>query len=90
MRRSGETGQMSDEQTPTPAIATVTKMLEPLPGPVQERVVEHLREYLLDMDDEAEWSALVDRTQPQLIEAAQQARREIAEGLAEPLDLDQL
>jgi len=81
---------MSDEQTLTPAIATVTKMLEPLPRPVQERVVEHLREYLLDMDDEAEWSALVDRTQPQLIEAAQQARREIAEGLAEPLDPDQL
>lgn len=81
---------MSNEKTLTPAIATVTKMLEPLPEPVQERVVEHLREYLLDMDDEAEWSELVDRTQPQLIEAARRARREIAEGLAEPLDVDQL
>lgn len=78
---------MSDEQTSSPAIATVTKMLETLLEPVQERVVEHLREYLLDMDDEAEWSALVNRTQPQLIEAAQRARREIGDGLAEPLDL---
>jgi hypothetical protein len=90
MRRRGEAGQMSDEQTLTPAIATVTKMLEPLSEAVQERVVEHLREYLLDMEDEAEWSALVHRTQPQLIEVAQRAPRQIAEGLAKPLDLDQL
>ncbi len=74
----------------TPAIATVTKMMEPLPEPMQERVVEHLREYLLEVEDELKWDALFKRTQPQLIAAAQRARQEIAQGLAQPLDLDQL
>lgn len=74
----------------TPAITTVTKMMELLPEPVQERVVEHLREYLLEVEDELKWEALFKRTQPQLIAAAQRARQEIAQGLAEPLDLNQL
>jgi hypothetical protein len=33
------------------AIVTVTKM-ESLPEPTQEQVVEHLREYLEDLQDE--------------------------------------
>ena len=65
-------------------------MLESLPEPVQERAVEHLREYLLDVEDERKWDALFERTQPQLVVAARKARREIAQGLSEPMDLDQL
>lgn len=30
----------------SPAITTIVKMLEPLPNDLQERVVEHLREYI--------------------------------------------
>jgi hypothetical protein len=45
------------------AIATVQKMLESLPEEAQERVVEHLREYILDLQDELEWDALFARTQ---------------------------
>lgn len=74
----------------TPAITTVAKMLEPLSEPLQERVVEHLREYLLEIEDEEKWDDLFKRTQPQLIAAAQRARQEIAQGLAQPLDLEQL
>lgn len=74
----------------TTSIATITKMLEPLPEPVQERVVEHLREYLLEVEEDRKWDALFQRTQPQLVAAAQQARQEIAQGLAEPLDVEQL
>ena len=74
----------------TTTIATITRMLESLPEPVQERAVEHLREYLLDVEDERKWDALFERTQPQLVAAARKARREIAQGLSEPMDLDQL
>jgi hypothetical protein len=74
----------------TATIATITRMLESLPEPVQERAVEHLREYLLDVEDERKWDALFERTQPQLVAAARKARREIAQGLSEPMDLDQL
>ena len=70
-------------------IATITQMIEPLPEAVQERVVQHLREYLLALENELKWDTLYKKTQPGLIGAAQKARKEIAEGLSKPLDLNQ-
>ena len=72
------------------AIATITKMIESLPEPAQDRVVEHLREYLEDLQDELEWDALFKKTQPQLAAAARRAKQEIAQGLAKPMDYDKL
>ena len=72
------------------AIATVTKIMESLPETAQDQVVEHLREYLEDLRDELQWDTLFKKTQPQLIAAARRARKEIAEGLAQPMDYDQL
>jgi hypothetical protein len=72
------------------AIATVAKMMESLPEPVQGQVVEHLREYLEDLQDELQWDALFKKTQPQLVAAARRAKQEIAQGLAKPMDYDQL
>jgi hypothetical protein len=72
------------------AIATVQKMLESLPEEAQERVVEHLREYILDLQDELEWDALFERTQEQLIAAARHAKEEIAAGKAESMDFERL
>ncbi|MBI4558467.1 MAG: hypothetical protein HY706_12870 [Candidatus Hydrogenedentes bacterium] len=71
-------------------IGTVIQMLESLPETVQEQVVEHLREYLADLQDELEWDTRFKETQPQLAAAARRARQEIAEGHAKPLDYDQL
>ena len=68
----------------------MVKMLESLPETVQEQVIEHLREYLADLQDELEWDSLVKRTQPQLIAGARRAKQEIAKGHAKPLDYDQL
>jgi hypothetical protein len=72
------------------AIATMTKMMESLPEPVQDQIVEHLREYLEDLQDELQWDALFKRTQPQLVAAARRAKQEMAQGLAKPMDYDQL
>lgn len=74
----------------SPAITTVVKMLESLPEAVQDRVAEHLREYLADLQDEQQWDTLVSKTQPKLIEAARRAKQAIAEGQATPLDYNQL
>ena len=71
-------------------IATLVKMIESLPAPAQEQVVEHLREYLPDLQDEVRWDELLQRTQPGLVEAARKARAEMAAGQAEPLDTDRL
>jgi hypothetical protein len=73
-----------------PAIATIIKMIESLPESAQVRVVERLRNYIEELRDEAEWDRLVYHTQPNLIEAARQAKRQIANGLSEPMDENQL
>ena len=75
---------------PSTAIATVEKMLESLPEEMQERVVEHLREYILDLQDELRWDALFKRTQDKLVVAARRAKEEIAAGKAEPMDFERL
>jgi len=72
------------------AIATVVKMMESLPETTQDRVVEHLREYIEDLQDELQWDISFKKTQLQLVAAAQRARQEIAEGGAKPLDHNQL
>jgi len=65
-------------------------MMESLPEPAQDQMVAHLREYLADLQDEVRWDTLFKETQPQLIAAARRARQEIAQGLAKPMDYDQL
>ena len=72
------------------AIATVVAMLESLPAPAQEQVVEHLREYVEELRDELKWDTLVAKTQRQLVAAARRAKEEIASGKSEPLDENKL
>ena len=72
------------------AITTITQMMETLPELQQNQVVEHLREYIAELQDELRWEASFNRTQDQLIAAARRAKQEIAEGKAEPMDLDRL
>ena len=74
----------------TATIETVVKMLETLPAPTQERAVEHLREYIEDLRDEAHWDAQFDKPSAKLSELANQARKEIAEGKSVPMDFDKL
>lgn len=74
----------------TTPIVTMTKMLESLPEAVQEQAVEHLREYLADLQDELKWDSLFRQTQSQLAAAARRARQEMAQGRAEPMDSERL
>ena len=72
------------------AITTITQMMETLPEALQNQIVEHLREYIAELQDELRWEASFNDTQEQLIAAARRAKQEIAEGKAEPMDLDRL
>ena len=72
------------------AIATITRMMETLPEALQNQIVEHLREYIAELEDELHWEVSFNRTQEQLVAAARRAKQEIAEGKAEPMDLDRL
>jgi hypothetical protein len=76
--------------TRSPAVATVIKMIEHLPEPTQDQVVEHLRRYIAQLQDELDWDRAFDETQAQLIAAARRARQEIAAGYAEAMGHDRL
>ncbi|MEH1947415.1 MAG: hypothetical protein V7K77_10735 [Nostoc sp.] len=72
------------------AITTVIKMMESLPIEVQDRIAEHLGEYIDDLQDEIRWNESFQRTQSKLIVAAKLAKQEIAEGQATAMNYDQL
>ena len=69
---------------------TIMKMLETLPEQLQDRVVEHVRDYIEDLRDEARWNESFSKTQDTLVGAARLAREEIAEGKASLLDVEEL
>ena len=72
------------------AITTVVTMMETLPEALQIQVVEHLREYLADLQDEWQWDNSFQQTQSSLSAAARQAKQERAAGLATPMDYERL
>ena len=45
---------MEGSRMETPAIVTIIKMMETLPEPVQNQVIEHLRDYLQELNNESE------------------------------------
>lgn len=65
-------------------------MLESLPPSVQERAVEHLREYLEDVTGEIRWDENFERTADRLAEAAKTAREQFERGETTAFDLDKL
>ena len=69
---------------------TVTKMMESLPDATQERVTEHLREYILDLQDEMQWQQNYQDSQQSLVQAAQLAKQQIANGKSEPMNYENL
>jgi Arc/MetJ-type ribon-helix-helix transcriptional regulator len=72
------------------AITTIVKMVESLPDDLQERVSEHIREYIADLEDEERWNSSFQRSQTNLVAAARKAKQEIAEGKSIPMDYDRL
>ncbi len=72
------------------AIATVIKIMETLPEAAQNQIVEHLRDYVAEMQDEILWDISFKKSQNELVAAARRAKQEIAAGHAESMDYGQL
>jgi len=68
----------------------LVKIMESLPVSLQERVTDHLREYINDLQDEIKWDNSFAKSQSKLVAAARIAKQEIAEGKAVVLDFNQL
>ena len=65
-------------------------MLESLPTALQEKVVEQVREFIADIEDEERWQASFEQTHERLMASAQKAKQAIAEGRSSPMDYEQL
>lgn len=74
----------------SPAITTIVKMVELLPDEMQEQVVEHVRVYLAELEEEKRWETSFKWTENNLITAARKAKAEIAAGLSSSMDYEQL
>mgnify|MGYP000465061969 FL=1 len=72
------------------AITTIAKMIESLLKETQDQDVDHLREYIDELQDEMKWEQSFKRTQSELIAAAKNAKRDIAEGKRTAMDYNQL
>jgi hypothetical protein len=72
------------------AITTVVKMMETLSETEQNLVIERLREYIAEVQDEDKWEMAYQTTQKGLIAAARLAKQEIADGCSEPMDYNRL
>jgi len=74
----------------TEAISTVVKMLGTLPDATQNQVIEHLQAYIADLQDELRWDATFTKNQSSLVQQAQLAKQQIAEGKARSLNINDL
>jgi hypothetical protein len=74
----------------SPAVTTIVKMVESLPDDLQEKVADHIRDYIADLEEENRWDESFKRTQEGLVAAARKAKQEIAAGKALPMDYEQL
>jgi type I site-specific restriction endonuclease len=72
------------------AITTLIKMIETLPESTQTQVVEHLRDYIAEIQDEQQWDSAFQRAQQELIAAARRAKQEMIGGKSAPMDYSQL
>jgi cysteine synthase len=72
----------------TAIIETAVKMLSTLPTPIQERAIEHLREYIEDLKDEIVWDNQFAKSSNKLAEMARKAKQEFADGKASPMDFE--
>lgn len=74
----------------SPAIITIIQMMETLPLNLQNQIIQHLQNYLLDLQDDIRWETSFAKTETNLVAAARKAKQDIAAGQATPLNYEQL
>lgn len=74
----------------SPAITTLIKMMKSLPEAEQNQVLEAVRAYIADLQDETRWDESFRKTENRLGEAARLARKQIKEAGSDPFDLTKL
>ena len=71
-------------------ITTIIKIIESIPDSHQEKIIEYLKEYIADIQDELKWNQSFQKTQNKLVEVATQVKEKIIQGEAKTMDYKQL
>ncbi len=74
----------------TTTLTTIIKMIESLPEDKQEKVVDHLRYYIAELEDEMKWDKLFKDTETDLSSIAKEVKQRVAMGEAEDFDFNRL
>ncbi len=71
-------------------LTTIIKMIESLPEDKQEKVADHLRYYIAELEDEMNWDKLFKDTETELSRIAKDIKQKVAVGEVEDFDFDRL
>ena len=69
---------------------TINKMLESLPENKQEQVLNHLYDYITELQDEIKWDLLFKNSEKEISQIARAVKKEIKEGKIKDFDYDRL
>jgi len=69
---------------------TINKMLESLPENKQEQVLNHLYNYITELQDEIKWDLLFKKSEKGISRIAREVKEEIKKGNIEDFDYDRL
>jgi len=69
---------------------TINKMLESLPENKQEQVLNHLYNYITELQDEIKWDLLFKNSEKEISRIAREVKEEIKKGNIEDFDYDRL
>ncbi|MCT7986143.1 hypothetical protein NG796_22990 [Laspinema sp. A4] len=70
------------------SVKDLVQIVAALPRELQEQVLEYLREYVADLQDEQQWEASFHQTQSALVAAARRAKQDRAMGKSKPMDFE--
>ena len=68
----------------------VISLLESLPENLQGKVLEHICDYVEEIQDDQKWADSFAKDQKKLVAAVRKAKEEIQNGNSEPMDLKEL
>lgn len=74
----------------TETITTIIKMIESLPEDKQEKVIDYLRHYIAELEDEIKWDRLFKETEDELSSIAKKIKHRASEERLEDFDFNKL
>jgi hypothetical protein len=74
----------------TETITTIIKMIESLPEEKQEKVADHLRHYIAELEDEMEWDKLFKETEDELSTIAREIKSRASKEELKDFDFNKL